>query len=60
MDRQTLSRARLLKLEAELYLAQNDSYTAMSLLGDCLVTGPTGTNVNDMLLILARRRGGDS
>lgn len=38
------------------YLLQNDSYTAMSLLNSTVVVGQTGTNVNDMLLILAEKR----
>lgn len=33
-------------------LERNDAWTALSLAGDLLVTGPTGTNVNDFRAIL--------
>ena len=33
-------------------LENNDSYAALSAAGDLIVTGPTGTNVNDLTLIL--------
>jgi glycerate-2-kinase len=37
----------------EKYLVQNDSYRFFSKLGDLLFTGPTGTNVNDVSVIVA-------
>ncbi|MEM8860870.1 MAG: MOFRL family protein [Chloroflexota bacterium] len=40
-------------LEAADFLANNDSYTYFNQLGDHLiVTGQTGTNVNDLLFIM--------
>lgn len=33
-------------------LADNDSYAALSAAGDLIVTGPTGTNVNDITVVL--------
>jgi len=33
-------------------LAKHDSWTALNLASDLLVTGPTGTNVNDFRAIL--------
>ena len=33
-------------------LANNDAYSAFAAIGDLLVTGPTGTNVNDFRAIL--------
>lgn len=33
-------------------LLNNDSYTALKAIGDLLVTGPTGTNVNDLIIVL--------
>jgi hydroxypyruvate reductase len=53
-DGQTAPRARSLGLDPEGYLAANDSYTFFNTLGDLLRTGPTGTNVNDLVLVLAR------
>jgi len=35
-------------------LATNDAYSAFAAIGDLLVTGPTGTNVNDFRAILVR------
>ncbi|MDO4637341.1 MAG: glycerate kinase [Lautropia sp.] len=48
----TLIRARALGLDARASLAAHDSYHFFSALGDLLVTGPTGTNVNDIRLML--------
>ena len=48
----TVGRGRLIGLEAAAYLAANNSYHFFEKLGDLIVTGPTGTNVNDLLFIL--------
>jgi hydroxypyruvate reductase len=49
---QTLSRARALGLDAAVMLADNDAYHFFASLGDLVITGPTGTNVNDLLFML--------
>jgi len=49
----TLARARTLELDAEVSLADNDSYRFWTALGDIIVTGPTNTNVNDLIFVLA-------
>ena len=49
-DGETLRRAP----DAADFLARNDSYTYFDLLGDLIKTGPTGTNVMDVRLVLAR------
>jgi hydroxypyruvate reductase len=49
----TVARARALGLDAEASLANNDSYSFWSALGDGIVTGPTNTNVNDLILVFA-------
>lgn len=51
-DGQTAARALSLGLEPWHYLGENDSYTFFKKLGDLLVTGPTGTNVMDLQVIL--------
>jgi glycerate-2-kinase len=51
-DGQTISKALAKKLAAEEYLANNDSYNFFSKLGDLIFTGPTGTNVNDITIII--------
>ena len=48
----TVERARSIGLEAQAYLADNDAYHFFQTLGDLIMTGPTGTNVNDLLFIL--------
>lgn len=49
----TIARARAAGLDAAASLANNDSYHVFEPLGDLLITGPTGTNVNDLALLLA-------
>lgn len=53
-DGTTLERARAKGLDPDAILADNDSYRLFDALGDLLRTGPTGTNVNDLLIGLAR------
>jgi hydroxypyruvate reductase len=48
----TVSRARALGLVARAHLADNDAYHFFAPLGDLVITGPTGTNVNDLLFAL--------
>ncbi|MFM9967774.1 MAG: glycerate kinase [Burkholderiales bacterium] len=48
----TLARAAVRGLNANEYLARNDSYGFFSALEDLIVTGPTYTNVNDFRAIL--------
>jgi hydroxypyruvate reductase len=50
---ETVSRAKELGMSAIDYLARNDSYTFLDRLDDLIRTGPTHTNVNDLLFILA-------
>jgi glycerate 2-kinase len=49
---ETVRRARSIGLDARAHLADNDSFHFFQPLGDLIVTGPTGTNVNDLLFIL--------
>jgi hydroxypyruvate reductase len=49
---ETLSHARSLGLDARGALDANDSYRFLDALGALVRTGPTGTNVNDLLFIL--------
>jgi hydroxypyruvate reductase len=45
----TVKRAGLLGLDPWHYLEDNNAYSFFSALGDLIITGPTGTNVNDLL-----------
>ncbi|MBL0914130.1 MAG: glycerate kinase [Sphingopyxis sp.] len=51
-DGQTLTRAKALDLIAEEFLVRNDSHQFFEQLNDLIVTGPTGTNVMDVYLLL--------
>ncbi len=51
-DGSTLARASALGLDTAAYLANNDSYRYFDALGDLIKTGPTGTNVADVRLVL--------
>ena len=50
-DGTTIARS---KLDAAAYLAGNDSYHFFENLGDLIKTGPTGTNVADVRILLVR------
>ena len=39
-------------LDPHAVLSDNDSYHALKAAGDLFVTGPTGTNVNDLFIML--------
>jgi hydroxypyruvate reductase len=54
-DATTIARARALGLDPERFLQENDSYTFFHHLGDAVITGPTGNNVRDLRIFLARR-----
>jgi glycerate 2-kinase len=49
---ETVARARALGLDPQAALGNNDSYPFFDALGDLIRTGPTGTNVNDLLFVL--------
>ncbi len=51
-DGATCEKMRAAGVSPEAALADNDSYRALKACGDLIVTGPTGTNVNDLTLIL--------
>jgi hydroxypyruvate reductase len=50
---ETISRARAVGLDPAAYLKDNDAYRFFDALADLIRTGPTGTNVNDLLFIFA-------
>ncbi|MGB4804449.1 MAG: MOFRL family protein, partial [Anaerolineae bacterium] len=52
VDDTTVARAQALGLDPLAALANNDAYPFFAALGDLIITGPTGTNVNDVVLIL--------
>jgi hydroxypyruvate reductase len=52
-DHTTLRRALERGLNAEKFLEESDAYSFFDRLGDAVVTGPTGTNVRDVRILLA-------
>jgi glycerate 2-kinase len=53
-DGTTAARMRQAGIDPRAALADNDAYTAFKAIGDLVITGPTGTNVNDFRAILVR------
>jgi len=53
-DGGTMRRAEALGYDLRDHLERNDSYSVFEALGDLIKTGPTGTNVMDVHLLLAR------
>ncbi len=49
---ETAGRGRDLGCDPEEYLRRNDSFNFLRSTGDLLLTGPTGTNVNDVVIAL--------
>ncbi|MFL5382182.1 MAG: glycerate kinase [Longimicrobiaceae bacterium] len=52
IDGETVARAAALGLDARDHLERNDAHPFLRATGDLLVTGPTGTNVCDVVLLL--------
>ncbi|MCP4164261.1 MAG: glycerate kinase [Chloroflexi bacterium] len=50
-DGRTVERGQRLGLSAADHLANNDSYPYLQEVGDLLLTGPTRTNVNDLIFV---------
>ncbi len=56
VDGTTVTRGRKLGMEPEEYLNNNNSYRYFRKLRDLITTGPTGTNVNDIMIIAASEK----
>ncbi|MEM1526739.1 MAG: glycerate kinase [Ignisphaera sp.] len=54
VDGETVNNAFKLGLDPQKYLDNNDSYTFFSKLGQAIITGYTGTNVNDIFIALIK------
>lgn len=57
VDGTTVQKAEAEGISPHTYLKNNDSYNFFKQTGDLLMTGPTGTNVMDLRIILVGRRG---
>lgn len=54
VDGTTLQKMQQKGLDAEAYLANNDSYAILKEVESLIITGPTGTNVNDVSVLLCK------
>jgi len=54
VDGTSANRMRAAGIDPLAALANNDAYSAFAAIGDLLVSGPTGTNVNDFRAIIVR------
>ena len=52
-DGETLERARILGMDTADYQHRSDSFHLFDRLGETIITGPTGTNVRDVRILLA-------
>lgn len=55
VDNSSLERTKKRNLDISNYLNNNDSFNFFQELGDVLITGQTGTNVNDMTLVIVNK-----
>lgn len=54
VDENTLKLAEKMELNARKYLMNFDSYVFFQATGDMLMTGPTGANVSDLMILLSK------
>jgi hydroxypyruvate reductase len=52
VDNTTIERARAARVQPSAFLERNDAYRFFAELDDLIVTGPTGTNVGDLQIVL--------
>lgn len=57
VDHTTVARGQARGLDAARHLAYHDAYPFLQAVGDLLVSGPTQTNVNDLLFVFAFGQG---
>ena len=55
-DGETAEKLRKAGFDIRRVLADNDAYTALKAVDGLIMTGPTGTNVNDLTVLLIRRQ----
>jgi len=55
VDKETLEKVKKLNLDVNKYLERFDSYNFFQKTGDSIITGPTGANVSDLMILLKKR-----
>jgi glycerate 2-kinase len=59
-DETTITRATVAGIDAASFLNRSDAYSFFEKLGDAVITGPTGTNVRDVRILLLGSRASKS
>ena len=54
-DGDSVARMRARGIQAESWLEDNNAYPALAACDGLIMTGPTGTNVNDLTVLLIKR-----
>ena len=55
IDKNTIEKVEKLDLNVDDYLKRFDSYTFFQKTGDMIMTGPTGANVSDLMILLTKK-----
>jgi glycerate 2-kinase len=55
VDKNTIEKAEKLGLDANDYANRFDSYNFFQKTGDLIITGPTGANVSDLMILLNKK-----
>ncbi len=56
VDKNTIEKVEKLGLNVEDYLERFDSYNFFQKSGDMIITGPTGTNVSDLMILFSKKK----
>ncbi|KKQ02735.1 MAG: hypothetical protein US12_C0026G0010, partial [Parcubacteria group bacterium GW2011_GWA2_36_24] len=55
VDKKTIEKIAKLGLNVDDYLERFDSYPVFQKSGDLIITGPTGANVSDLMILLTKK-----
>lgn len=55
VDGETMTKLEKIGLDTDAFLSENNSYVALDSIGQLLKTGPTGSNINDVSVVLVRK-----
>ncbi len=55
VDKETIEKAEKISLNIDDYLERFDSYTFFQKTNDIIITGPTGANVSDLMILLTKK-----
>jgi len=55
VDKNTIEKLKKLNIDVNDYLKRFDSYSVFQKSGDVIITGPTGANVSDLMILLTKK-----